>query len=96
MIRNCDFCGEPYEYQLNTSRFCCDSHRALNNGKPKPEDGWPRRKLFASDDPENDPVHILQMRRKARRDGDDEALVFWMARWRDLPPSVTDPKGTRW
>jgi hypothetical protein len=50
--------------------------------------------FFVPDD--NDPVHILQMRAQAKRDGDDTALAFWVAKWNALPPSVTNPRVDTW
>jgi hypothetical protein len=97
MLRKCDNpkCRKPYQAILPTSRFCSDRCRAQNKGAPKPERAR-QREFYVPDDPDTDPVHILQQRRQARIDGDDQALAYWMARWNALPPSVTNPNADRW
>lgn len=61
-----------------------------NAGKPKPQRFEPGE-FFIPNDPETDPVFILQMRVQSKLNGDWEQYAFWMARWNALAPSVTNP-----
>ena len=95
--RNCDQCGKRYSFQRPQSRFCSSNCRAKNEGKPRSEESdEPHQKFFVSPNPETDPVHILQQRRKAKRSGDDQAYAYWMAKWNALPPSVVNPNPESW
>jgi hypothetical protein len=50
----------------------------------------------ADDDPDDDPVHILAQRAKAKKNGDEQAYAYWMSRWNALPPSVRSPNVENW
>ena len=94
--RKCDepTCRKTYFYQSGRSEYCSTKCRTRTLRARQEAAANP---LFVpNDDPDTDPVCILQARAQAKRDGDDSALAAAMAQWNALPNGVTDPKGTRW